>query len=135
MRPQRGSSRIGLQSDATTRALSTGRIVFLDAGEPTATVVLTAWDMNYALQTPLEVGTWYRMRVQVDGSRGVQVFDFNGSRTVTLVSASPSPSRALVFGDRQPRTDAYIIDWTNASVKDGLNGSYDYDDIALHVTE
>ena len=135
VRPQRGSSRIGLQSDPTTRALSTSRIVFLDAGEPSSAIVLTAWDMNYAFQAPLEIGAWYRVRVQVDGERGVQVFDLNGSRTVTIVSARPSPSRALVFGDRQPRTDAYVIDWTNARVKDGLNGSYDYDDISLHVTQ
>lgn len=135
VRPQRGSSRIGAQSDPTDRALSTTRLVFLDAGEPTATVVLTAWDMNYAFQTPLELGAWYRVRVTVDGARGVQVFDFNGSRTVTLVSASPSPSKALVLGDRQPRTDAYDVTWTNAHVKDGLNGSYDYDDISLHVTQ
>ena len=134
VRPQRGSSRIGLQSDPTTRGLSTSRIVFLDAGEPGATVVLTAWDVNYTFQTPLEAGTWYRVRVKVDGERGVQQFDFNGSHIITLTSAQPVPSRAIVVGDRQPRTEAYVIERTKASVKDGLNGSYDYDDIALHVT-
>jgi hypothetical protein len=135
VRPQRGSSRIGVQSDPTERALSTSRVVFLDAGEPTAAVVLTAWDMTYVFQTPLEIGAWYRVRVRVDGERGVQVFDFNGSRTVSLISAVPSPSRAIVLGDRQPRTDAYNITWTNTLVKDGLNGSYDYDDISLHATQ
>jgi hypothetical protein len=135
VRPLRGSSRIGLQDNPTERALSTSRVVFLDAGEPTATVVLTAWDMNYAFPMPLEIGAWYHVRVRVDSERGVQMFDINGSRTVTLVSARPSPSFAIVLGDRQPRTDAYDVAWTNAHVKDGLNGSYDYDGISLHATQ
>ncbi|MBC8076935.1 MAG: hypothetical protein H7Y32_12725 [Chloroflexales bacterium] len=135
VRPQRGSSRVGLQSNGTRSGLSTSRVIFLDAGEPTATIVFTAWDVNYAFQAPLEIGNWYRVRVSVDGARGVQTLDFNGLRSVTLTSARPFPTAALAFGDRQPRTDVYSVMWTNARVKDGLNGSYDYDDLSLHATQ
>jgi len=133
VRPQAGSSRIGLAADGRRSNVNVSRLVFLNAGDGASQIVFTAWDVNYAFAYPLDVGVWLRVRITVDGKAGVQTLRVGDYHTVTVSAARTDrpAARAIVLGDRQPRLDAYTIPNTNARVTDGLNGSYDYDDISV----
>lgn len=133
VRPQRGSSRIGISADGTRSNVNVSRLVFIDAGEPTAAIVVTAWDMNYVLRMPVAIDTWLPVTLTVDSSTGSQVLHVGDSQPITLdvLQANRPVGKAIVLGDRQPRSDAYTIPLTNIQVKDGLNGSYDYANISL----
>jgi hypothetical protein len=133
VRANSGSNRIGLNTDGKNGQNIASRIVFVDVGLPTSAVVFSAWDMVYVLHTPLDAGVWYPLRVEVDSQQGVQRFVFNDTQRVTLFSAGKqfAPINSIIFGDRQRRTDVYIIAQTTVQVTDGLNGSFDYDDISL----
>jgi hypothetical protein len=133
VRPQAGASRIGLAADGRRSNVNVSRLVFLNAGEDSSQIVWTAWDVNYVFAYPLLANVWLPVRVAVDSAKGVQTLSIGNNHTVTISAVQPDrpAAKAVVFGDRQPRIDAYTIPNTNARVTDGLNGTYDYDEISL----
>ena len=133
VRPQRGSSRIGISADGSRSNVTVSRLVFIDAGEPTAAIVVTAWEVNYVLHMPVTPGTWMPVTITVDSNTGSQILHLGDSQPLTfnVLQANRPVGKAIVFGDRQPRSDSYTIPLTSVQVKDGLNGSYDYSDISV----
>jgi hypothetical protein len=137
VRPQAGSSRIGLSADGGRGNRNVSRLVFLDAGQPSASIVFTAWDVNHVLPFEFILDEWLHVVVQIDSNAGTQTLQVDDTFWVTLVSSSGQlePANAIVLGDRQPGTNVYTIQLTSARVTDGLNGSYDYDDIAVRALD
>jgi hypothetical protein len=138
VRPIEGDNRIGLAQEGPGANITILRFVFLNAGDPDSQIVITAWDTHYALPYPLEPNQWLQIRAHVDGDTGIQSIQIgdNYSLRVQAPDASELPSAGyIVLGDRQPSADPYVISYTQAEVKAGLSGTYDFDEISLTTPE
>lgn len=137
VRPIEGDNRIGLAEEGPGANVTVLRFVFLNAGEDDSKIVITAWDTHYTLAYPLELNEWLEVRAQVDSANGVQVIEIGDNYRLRIEAPRSNQPGAgyIVLGDRQPSADPYVISYTQAEVKAGLNGTYDFDDISLTTQE